>query len=104
MCQCAVKKKKLKSVATVKNSWRLSNLFRIEKLIRNTDQERRAKRMGICGNTIFVKAIKENLPAFYLNRKFVVKTGSVRCAMHTVHQFCLVRLRNLVKICKILIS
>ena len=58
MCQCAVKKKKLKSVATVKNSWRLSNLFRIEKLIRNTDQERRAKRMGICGNTIFVKAIK----------------------------------------------
>ena len=58
MCQCAVKKKKLKSVATVKNSWRLSNLFRIEKLIRNADLERRAKRMGICGNTIFVKAIK----------------------------------------------
>ena len=58
MCECAVKKKKLKSVVTVKNSWRLNKLFRTEKLIREVDQDARAKRMGICGNTIFVKAKK----------------------------------------------
>lgn len=59
MCECAVKKrKKLETVVTVKNSWRLKSLFRIEKLIREVDQSARAKRMGICGNTIFIKAKK----------------------------------------------
>ena len=59
MCECAVKKKKkLESVVTVRNSWRLRILFRIEKLIREVGQDVRAKRMGICGNTIFVKAKK----------------------------------------------
>ncbi len=61
MCVCAVKNQKeneIKSVVTVKNSWRLRALFRIEKLIREVDQDARAKRMGICGNTIFVKAKK----------------------------------------------
>ncbi len=61
MCECAVKNEKESSVVTVKNSWRLRALFRIEKLIREVDQETRAKRMGICGNTIFVKAKKGDI-------------------------------------------
>ncbi|GAX62367.1 phosphoenolpyruvate-protein kinase [Candidatus Scalindua japonica] len=58
MCKCAVKKEKKSRVMTVKNSWRLRALFRIEKLIREVGQEARAKRMGYCGNTIFVKVKK----------------------------------------------
>ncbi len=54
MCKCAVKKEEKSKVMTVKNSWRLRALFRIEKYIRELGQESRAKRMGICGNTIFV--------------------------------------------------
>ena len=58
MCKCAVKKEGKSKVMTVKNSWRLSALFRIEKYIRELGQDSRAKRMGICGNTIFVKVKK----------------------------------------------
>ena len=58
MCKCAVKKEKKSKVMTVKNSWRLRALWRIEKYIRELGQEQRAKRMGICGNTIFVKVKK----------------------------------------------
>ena len=58
MCKCAVKKEEKPRVMTVKNSWRLRALFRIEKYIRELGQESRAKRMGICGNTIFVKVKK----------------------------------------------
>ncbi len=58
MCKCAVKKEGKPRVMTVKNSWRLRALFRIEKLIRDVGQESRAKRMGYCGNTIFVKVKK----------------------------------------------
>ena len=58
MCKCAVKKEGKSKVMTVKNSWRLRALWRIEKYIRELGQESRAKRMGICGNTIFVKVKK----------------------------------------------
>ena len=58
MCKCAVKKEEKSKVMTVKNSWRLRALWRIEKYIREIGQEKRAKRMGICGNTIFVKVKK----------------------------------------------
>ena len=58
MCKCAVKNKKKASFVTVKNSWRLNALFRIEGLIKGVGQESRGKRMGICGNTIFVKVKK----------------------------------------------
>ncbi len=58
MYACAVKSKEKSRVVTVKNSWRLSALFRIEKIIREVGQDARAKRMGICGNTIFVKTRK----------------------------------------------
>ena len=58
MCKCAVKKEKKSRVVTVKNSWRLRALYRIEKYIREVGQDARAKRMGICGNTIFVKVKK----------------------------------------------
>ena len=59
MCRSAVKRKKSRSTVTVNNSWRLNALFRTEKTIRETGQDSRAKRMGICGNTIFVK-VKKN--------------------------------------------
>ncbi len=58
MCKCAVKKEEKSKVVTVKNSWRLRALFRIEGLIKEIGQKSRAKRMGICGNTIFVKVKK----------------------------------------------
>jgi hypothetical protein len=58
MCKCAVKKEKKSRVVTVKNSWRLRALFRIEEYIRDVGQDSRAKRMGYCGNTIFVKVKK----------------------------------------------
>ena len=58
MCKCAVKKEEKLRVVTVKNSWRLRALFRIEKYIREIGQDKRAKRMGYCGNTIFVKVNK----------------------------------------------
>jgi hypothetical protein len=58
MCKCAVKKVEKSRVVTVKNSWRLRALFRIEKYIREIGQKSRAKRMGLCGNTIFVKVKK----------------------------------------------
>ena len=48
MCKCAVKKEKKTSFVTVRNSWRLSALFRIEGLIKGVGQESRGKRMGIC--------------------------------------------------------
>jgi len=43
----------------IKKSWRLQALFRIEKVIREIGQENRAKRMGICGNTINVLTKQE---------------------------------------------
>ena len=58
MCKCAVENEKETRVVTVKNSWRLRALFRIEGLIKEIGQKSRAKRMGICGNTIFVKVKK----------------------------------------------
>ena len=58
MCKCAVKKERKSGVMTVKNSWRLRALWRIEKYIRDVGQDSRAKRMGYCGNTIFVKVKK----------------------------------------------
>jgi hypothetical protein len=70
MCTCLEKNKinyqvnskvltQLKTVK-VKNGWRRQALFRIEKLIREVGQDSRAKRMGICGNTIFVKVNSSN--------------------------------------------
>lgn len=56
MCNCV--KQKSSTVPKIKNGWRINALFRIEKLIREVGQDARAKRMGICGNTIFVKDIK----------------------------------------------
>ena len=61
MCKCAVKNEEKSRAVTVKNSWRLRTLFRIEKLIREVGQGARAKRMGICGNTIFVKVKKGDI-------------------------------------------
>ena len=58
MSKCAVKKEEKSRVVTVKNSWRLRALFRIEGLIKEIGQKSRAKRMGICGNTILVKVKK----------------------------------------------
>jgi hypothetical protein len=58
MCKCAVENEKETRVVTVKNSWRLRALFRIEGLIKEIGQKSRGKRMGICGNTIFVKVKK----------------------------------------------
>lgn len=75
MCDCAVKKdvqKKAGNRQIVFNSWRLKKLFKIEKLIREVGQDVRAKRMGICGNTIFVKAIKGD-------RSSVLFEPQVRC-------------------------
>jgi len=60
MCECAVKQEKESNVVSLKNSWRRRALFRIEKIIREVGQDARAKRMGICGNTIFVKSRKGN--------------------------------------------
>jgi hypothetical protein len=58
MCTCAVESKGKSRVVTAKNSWRLRALFRIEGYIRDVGQDSRAKRMGYCGNTIFVKVKK----------------------------------------------
>lgn len=41
------------------NGWRLRALFRIEKLIREIGDHVRAKRMGMCGNTIRVTVSRE---------------------------------------------
>ena len=62
MCKCAVKKEEKSKVVTVKSSWRLKALYRIEKYIREVGQDARAKRMGICGDTIFVK-VKKGAPS-----------------------------------------
>ncbi len=51
---------KKKETVQVRNGWRIQALFRIEKLIREVGQDSRAKRMGICGNTIFVKVNPAN--------------------------------------------
>lgn len=56
MCTCT--KNRSKSKLIVKHGWRVNALFRIEKLIREVGQENRAKRMGICGNSINVKVKK----------------------------------------------
>ena len=72
MCACAVKGEQKSKVVTVKNSWRLRALFRIEKLIREVGQGSRAKRMGICGNTIFVKTKKGDVSS-------VLYEPQVRC-------------------------
>jgi hypothetical protein len=55
------KQKQKQPKMVVRNSWRLRTLFRIEKLIREVGQDVRAKRIGICGNTIFVKAKKGDI-------------------------------------------
>ncbi len=47
MCKCEVKNEAKTRVVTVKNSWRLRALFRIEKYIREIGQDPRAKRMGM---------------------------------------------------------
>ena len=60
MCQCEVQKKPSMARLVVKKSWRLKALFRIEKVIREIGQESRAKRMGMCGNTINVLRKQEN--------------------------------------------
>ena len=54
MCQCLEKKQAPMGRLVIKKSWRLQALYRIEKVIREIGQENRAKRMGICGNTINV--------------------------------------------------
>ncbi len=61
MSTCAIKEEQKQPKMIVRNSWRLRTLFRIEKLIREVGQDVRAKRMGICGNTIFVKAKKGDI-------------------------------------------
>ena len=61
MCKCADNNKLNSKMMNVKHSWRLNTLWHIEKLIRDVGQEKRAKRMGMCGNTIFVKAKKGDL-------------------------------------------
>ena len=60
MCSCSVKDKP-KNVMKVNHSWRLNRLWKIESLIRDTGDTKRAKRMGICGNTIMVYAKKGDL-------------------------------------------
>lgn len=63
MCECAVATKREVGISSIvkRNSWRLNKLFKIEGLIKECKQDARAKRMGICGNTIFVKAIKGDI-------------------------------------------
>ncbi len=61
MSKCAIKEEQKQPKMIVRNSWRLRTLFRIEKLIREVGQDVRAKRMGICGNTIFVRAKKGDI-------------------------------------------
>jgi hypothetical protein len=51
---------KIKQEVKVRNGWRTHALFRIEQLIREVGQDKRAKRMGMCGNTIFVKVNPAN--------------------------------------------
>ena len=60
MCQCTEKKVEPTGRLVMNNSWRLKSLFRIEKVIREIGQESRAKRMGICGNTINILRKQEN--------------------------------------------
>jgi hypothetical protein len=72
MRECTMKNENKSNVVTVRNSWRLNSLFRIEKVIREVGQDSRAKRMGICGNTIFVKAKKGDLSS-------VLYEPQVRC-------------------------
>ncbi len=60
MCQCVEKKLEPIKRLVMKKSWRLLALFRIEKVIREIGQESRAKRMGICGNTIHIMRKQED--------------------------------------------
>jgi hypothetical protein len=70
MCAISVKNKinysvnegvssKLRKVK-MKNGWRIQAAFRIEKLLMEIGQDSRAKRLGMCANTIFVKANVNN--------------------------------------------
>ena len=60
MCQCLEKKQAPMGRLVIKKSWRLLALYRIEKVIREIGQEKRAKRMGICGNTINILRKQED--------------------------------------------
>jgi hypothetical protein len=63
MCTSTKENKKVfpgKEKVRFKNGWRLHHLFRIEQLMKEIGQDARAKRMGICGNTIFVKVDSKN--------------------------------------------
>lgn len=57
-CSCTATKPKPKFMINFKKGWRLKALFRIENLLRDCGEASRAKRMGICGNTIRVKVHK----------------------------------------------
>ncbi len=85
MCTCTKKVKKFykpkntvypdkiaPSKVTVKNGWRLRQLFYHESLLLELGQDNRAKRMGVCGNTINVKVDKEN-------SKHVLYEPNLRC-------------------------
>ena len=63
MCTCTKNNKfnsKINQEVKVRNGWRTHALFRIEQLIREVGDSSRAKRMGMCGNTIFVKVNPHN--------------------------------------------
>ena len=63
MCTSTKKNKfnsKSNDKINVRNGWRTHALFRIEQLIREVGDSSRAKRMGMCGNTIFVKVNPHN--------------------------------------------
>jgi len=63
MCTSTKKNKfnsKNKTSHKYRNGWRNQALFRIEQLVIEVGQDKRAKRMGICGNTIFVKVNSAN--------------------------------------------
>jgi hypothetical protein len=63
MCTCTKENKKVfpgKEKVRFKNGWRLHQLFRIEKLLKESGDISRGKRMGICGNTINVRVSSKN--------------------------------------------
>lgn len=60
MCKCHTETVNPVGKFKVNKSWRLNALFRIEQVIIRAGQEARAKRMGVCGNTIKVLVKQES--------------------------------------------
>jgi len=91
MCECVVKIERKSILVSIKMSCRLRTFLRINKSIREVSKKSRAKRMGICGNAIFVKAKKGDISSVLFEPQVRCKDRVVRCLIYIIRQYRLER-------------